>query len=86
MNTALQSIDALSPGANLQAYLATVNSVPVLSIDEERELTTMLHYEEDLEAARRLIMSHRRFVAHIAKSYTGYGLNQGDLIQECNVG
>ena len=86
MNTALQSIDALSPGANLQAYLATVNSVPVLSIDEERELTTMLHYEEDLEAARRLIMSHLRFVAHIAKSYSGYGLNQGDLIQEGNVG
>ena len=86
MNTALQSIDALSPGANLQAYLATVNSVPVLSIDEERELTTMLHYEEDLEAARRLIMSHLRFVAHIAKSYSGYGLNQGDLIQEGNIG
>ncbi len=86
MNTALQSIDALSPGANLQAYLATVNSVPVLSIEEERELTGRLHYEEDLEAARRLIMSHLRFVAHIAKSYSGYGLNQGDLIQEGNVG
>jgi RNA polymerase sigma-32 factor len=86
MNTALQSIDALSPGANLEAYLATVNSVPVLSIEEERELTGRLHYEEDLEAARRLIMSHLRFVAHIAKSYSGYGLNQGDLIQEGNVG
>jgi RNA polymerase sigma-32 factor len=86
MNTALQSVDALSPGANLEAYLATVNSVPVLSIEEERELTGRLHYEEDLEAARRLIMSHLRFVAHIAKSYSGYGLNQGDLIQEGNVG
>ncbi len=86
MNTALQSIDALSPGANLEAYLARVNSVPVLSIEEERELTGRLHYEEDLEAARRLIMSHLRFVAHIAKSYSGYGLNQGDLIQEGNVG
>jgi RNA polymerase sigma-32 factor len=58
----------------------------VLSIAEERELTGRLHYEEDLEAARRLIMSHLRFVAHIAKSYSGYGLNQGDLIQEGNVG
>jgi RNA polymerase sigma-32 factor len=86
MNTALQSIDALSPGANLDAYLATVNSVPVLSIEEERELTSRLYYQEDLEAARRLIMSHLRFVAHIAKSYSGYGLNQGDLIQEGNVG
>ena len=86
MNTDLQSIDALSPGANLQAYLATVNSVPVLSIEEERELTSRLYYKEDLEAARRLIMSHLRFVAHIAKSYSGYGLNQGDLIQEGNVG
>ena len=83
---ALQPSDALSPGGNLDAYLATVNSVPVLSIEEERDLANRFHYKEDLEAARLLVMSHLRFVAHIAKSYSGYGLNQGDLIQEGNVG
>jgi RNA polymerase sigma-32 factor len=86
MNTALLPVNALSPGANLDAYLATVNSVPVLSIEEERDLANRFHYQEDLEAARLLVMSHLRFVAHIAKSYSGYGLNQGDLIQEGNVG
>ena len=86
MNTALQPINALSPGANLEAYLATVNSVPVLSPEQERELTERFYYQEDLDAARQLIMSHLRFVAHIAKGYSGYGLNQGDLIQEGNLG
>lgn len=86
MNTALLPVNALSPGGNLDAYLATVNSVPVLSIEEERDLANRFHYQEDLEAARLLVMSHLRFVAHIAKSYSGYGLNQGDLIQEGNVG
>ncbi|MCA6062413.1 RNA polymerase sigma factor RpoH [Thalassolituus marinus] len=86
MNKGLQAVNALSPGANLEAYVATVNSIPVLTPEEERELAERLHYHEDLEAARRLVMSHMRFVVHIARSYSGYGLNQGDLIQEGNVG
>lgn len=75
-----------SPGANLEAYMSTVNSIAVLSAEEERELGERLFYENDLEAARQLVMSHLRFVVHIAKSYSGYGLPQGDLIQEGNVG
>lgn len=79
-------LDSLSPGQNLQAYIQTVNSFELLTADEEKELADSLYYEDNLEAARRLVMSHLRFVVHIAKSYSGYGLNQGDLIQEGNVG
>lgn len=76
----------MSPGANLDAYITTVNTIPVLSPEEEKDLAERLHYHGDLEAARQLVMSHMRFVVHIARSYSGYGLNQGDLIQEGNVG
>ncbi|UTW48434.1 RNA polymerase sigma factor RpoH [Bacterioplanoides sp. SCSIO 12839] len=86
MNQGLLAVNALSPGANLEAYITTVNAIPVLSVDEEKALAERLHYEGDLEAARQLVMSHMRFVVHIARSYSGYGLNQGDLIQEGNVG
>jgi len=86
MNTGLQAVYAMSPGANLDAYITTVNAIPMLSPDEEKELAERFHYHEDLEAARQLVMSHMRFVVHIARSYSGYGLNQGDLIQEGNVG
>jgi len=82
----LSYANMVSPGANLEAYMRTVNSIAVLSAEEERELGERLFYEEDLEAARQLVMSHLRFVVHIAKSYSGYGLPQGDLIQEGNVG
>ncbi|MCL4126775.1 UNVERIFIED_CONTAM: hypothetical protein GTU68_013411 [Idotea baltica] len=63
-----------------------VNAVAVLSADEERALAEDLYYREDLDAARRLVLSHLRFVVHIARSYNGYGLPLGDLIQEGNVG
>lgn len=86
MSKGLLAINALSPGANLESYIATVNGIPVLTPDEEKELADRLHYEGDLEAARLLVMSHMRFVVHIARSYSGYGLNQADLIQEGNVG
>jgi RNA polymerase sigma-32 factor len=86
MNKGLQAINAMSPGANLESYIATVNAIPVLSPEEEKSLAERLHYEGDLEAARVLVMSHMRFVVHIARSYSGYGLNQADLIQEGNVG
>tara|TARA_B100001250_G_scaffold413973_1_gene450040 strand:+ start:3498 stop:4355 length:858 start_codon:yes stop_codon:yes gene_type:complete len=82
----MQAVYAMSPGQNLESYIATVNAIPVLSPDEEKDLAERYHYQGDLEAARQLVMSHMRFVVHIARSYSGYGLNQGDLIQEGNVG
>ena len=86
MSTALQPVHNLSPGANLEAYVQTVSAIPILSVEEERTLADRLYYQEDLEAARQLVMSHLRFVVHIARSYSGYGLAQADLIQEGNVG
>jgi RNA polymerase sigma-32 factor len=74
------------PGANLGAYVQAVGSIPVLSVERERELAEDLYYNENLQAARELVMSHLRFVVHIARSYSGYGLAEADLIQEGNVG
>ena len=71
---------------NLDAYVHVVNQIPVLSADEERQLAERLQQQGDLDAARRLVMSHLRYVVHIARSYSGYGLPQGDLIQEGNIG
>ena len=82
MTNNLLPIDQMVPGANLNAYVRAVGSIPVLSAERERELAEDLYYNENLEAARELVMSHLRFVVHIARSYSGYGLNQGDLIQE----
>lgn len=84
--TALQPVQLLSPGANLQAYVHSVNSIPLLTVEQERELGERLYYQQDLDAARQLVMAHLRFVVHIARSYAGYGLPQADLIQEGNVG
>lgn len=86
MSKLLPAVNALSPGANLESYIATISGIPVLTVEQERELTHRLHYQQDLEAARVLVMSHLRFVVHIARSYSGYGLNQADLIQEGNLG
>ncbi|RMF16573.1 MAG: RNA polymerase sigma factor RpoH [Gammaproteobacteria bacterium] len=74
------------PVGNLESYIQAVNSVPVLSAEEERDLALRYREENDLEAARRLVLSHLRFVVHIARSYAGYGLQQADLIQEGNIG
>lgn len=86
MNTSLQLADRLVPGANLEAYIQAASHIPVLTPDEERGLAERLYYEGDVEAARHLVLSHLRFVIHIARSYSGYGLAQADLIQEGNVG
>lgn len=86
MGTSLQPVHMLSPGANLGAYIQTVRSFDVLTAEEEKRLAEDLYYRENLDAARQLVMSHLRFVVHIAKSYSGYGLNQADLVQEGNVG
>lgn len=85
MSTALQTVN-LVPGSNLNAYMHTVNSIPVLSAEREQELAEELYYHQNLEAARELVLSHMRFVVHLAKSYNGYGLPLADLIQEGNVG
>lgn len=86
MKKALQTFEWMAPGANLAAYMQGVNSIAVLSVEQERSLAEDLYYREDLDAARRLVLSHLRFVVHIARSYNGYGLPLGDLIQEGNVG
>ncbi|GGC08817.1 RNA polymerase sigma factor RpoH [Marinobacterium zhoushanense] len=86
MGTSLQVVEQLSPGRNVDAYVQSVSTIPILTAEEERELAERLHYQNDLEAARQLVMSHLRFVVHIARSYSGYGLPLGDLIQEGNVG
>jgi len=86
MGKSLLAIDHISPGQNLDAYLQTISAIPVLSVAQERVLAERLKDQNDLEAARHLVMSHLRFVVHIARSYSGYGLPLGDLIQEGNVG
>ena len=86
MSFSLQPVDQMVPGANLAAYVQAVSSIPVLSPERERELSEDLYYNDNLNAARELIMSHLRFVVHIARSYSGYGLAEADLIQEGNVG
>ncbi|MEZ7942927.1 MAG: RNA polymerase sigma factor RpoH, partial [Halioglobus sp.] len=71
---------------SLSAYVQAVSRIPVLSIERERELGEDLYYNENVQAARELVMSHLRFVVHIARSYSGYGLAEADLIQEGNAG
>ena len=89
MNTQLKPLEALAigvPGDNLDAYIRAVSSVPVLTVEEEQALAERLYFHDDLDAARNLVLSHLRFVVHIARSYGGYGLPVGDLIQEGNIG
>lgn len=71
---------------SIETYIQAVSGISMLSAEEERSLAERLQQEGDLESARKLIMSHLRFVVHIAKSYSGYGLPQADLIQEGNIG
>ncbi|MGD9387958.1 MAG: RNA polymerase sigma factor RpoH [Gammaproteobacteria bacterium] len=74
------------PVGNLDAYINAVSTVPVLSAEEETELAWRFRRDNDLDAARQLVISHLRFVVHIARGYNGYGLPLGDLVQEGNVG
>jgi len=84
MNKSL-AID-INPIGSLEAYMQAAYQIPVLSEGEERELALRLHHDGDLAAARQLVMSHLRFVIHVARGYSGYGLPQADLIQEGNIG
>jgi RNA polymerase sigma-32 factor len=74
------------PLGSFDAYAERISRIPVLSREEELELATRFRTDDDLEAARTLVMSHLRFVLHIARGYAGYGLPIGDLVQEGNVG
>jgi RNA polymerase sigma-32 factor len=86
-NTQLVAPIALPlPAGSLDAYIQSVNRIPMLSAEEERELAQRFRRDNDLEAARRLVMSHLRFVVKVARGYSGYGLPQADLIQEGNIG
>jgi RNA polymerase sigma-32 factor len=90
MSTALvlksNDLVLVGPGGSVDAYIDRVSHIPVLSREAEVALAQRFKNEGDLQAARDLVMSHLRFVVHIARGYTGYGLPVGDLIQEGNVG
>ena len=86
MSANMLSLASLSPGRDLETYIHTVNAFPVLAAEEERELAERFYRDNDLDAARELVLSHLRFVVHLARGYSGYGLPQEDLIQEGNVG
>jgi RNA polymerase sigma-32 factor len=85
-STSLQPIGILAPGANLNAYVQAVSAFSILTVEQEQELARDLVTNGNLDAARKLVMAHLRFVVHIARSYNGYGLPLGDLVQEGNVG
>jgi len=71
---------------SLDAYVNAVHQIPMLSQDEEHELARRFNEDNDLDAARQMVLSHLRFVVHVARGYSGYGLQVGDLIQEGNIG
>ncbi|EPR5026766.1 RNA polymerase sigma factor RpoH [Vibrio fluvialis] len=77
---------ALVSQDSLDSYIRSVNSYPMLTAEEEREMAERLHYSGDIEAAKGLILSHLRFVVHVARGYSGYGLPMADLVQEGNIG
>ena len=77
---------ALVTQDSLDSYIRSVNSYPMLTAEEERSLAERLHYKGDIEAAKGLILSHLRFVVHVARGYSGYGLPMADLVQEGNIG
>ncbi len=87
-STALVANNLPIPSAlgSLDAYIGAVHQIPVLSVEDEQALARRLRDHDDLDAARELVLSHLRFVVHVARGYNGYGLPLGDLIQEGNIG
>ncbi|OUW88024.1 MAG: RNA polymerase factor sigma-32 [Gammaproteobacteria bacterium TMED226] len=86
MGTQLQPTQLNTPGKDIESYLSSVHAIPILTKEQEQELALKLYEEDDLDAARQLVIHHLRFVVHISRSYQGYGLPLGDIIQEGNVG
>ena len=86
MGTELQTIELSTPGKDIESYLSSVHSIPILTPVQERELAQKLYDNDDLDAARQIVLAHLRFVVHISRTYSGYGLPLADIIQEGNVG
>lgn len=86
MSDTFNHLQLALPTGSLNSYIRSVNTIPMLSAEEEVDLAERFHNEQDLDAARQLVMSHLRFVVKVARGYSGYGLAQNDLIQEGNVG
>ncbi len=86
VSTLAHDVALAGPVGSLDSYIHGVGAIPVLSKEDEQALSRRFTNDEDLDAARELVMAHLRFVVHIAKGYTGYGLPLSDLIQEGNVG
>ncbi|CAM4074228.1 MULTISPECIES: RNA polymerase sigma factor RpoH [Shewanella] len=88
MTSQTQSMALMVPqsSSSLEAYIHSAHNIPMLEANEEYELAKRLQETGDIQAAKQLIMSHLRFVIHVAKGYAGYGLPQADLIQEGNIG
>jgi RNA polymerase sigma-32 factor len=87
MSDTIKSMSLAVPhSGSIESYMQSAYSIPMLTAEREHDLATRLFNEDNLQAAQELIMSHLRFVIHIAKGYAGYGLPQADLVQEGNVG
>ena len=86
MSLEVMKMSSLVPGQDLDAYLHTISNFSILEAEEEKALAERFYQEGDIEAARALVLAHLRFVVHLARSYRGYGMSEGDLIQEGNVG
>jgi RNA polymerase sigma-32 factor len=86
MTTTALAIPTPASASSLESYIHAVQSFPMLSVEEERDLATRFHQRDDVEAARMLVLSHLRLVVNIARGYLGYGLPHADLIQEGNIG
>lgn len=86
INTSLQAFDPRLPIGSLEAYLHYVNQIPMLTAEQEHDLAVRLQKDNDITAAKQLILSHLRYVARVSKGYLGYGLPLADLIQEGNIG
>ena len=84
--TSLVTLPTIAAAGSIESYVQAVNRFPILSQEEETTLARRFHETEDLEAARKLVLSHLRVVVSIARNYMGYGLPQADLIQEGNIG
>ena len=88
MSQALVANNLPIPSAlgSMEAYVGAVHQIPVLSVEDEQRLAHRLREHNDIAAAQELILSHLRFVVHVARGYSGYGLPLGDLVQEGNIG
>ena len=84
--TVAPTVNLPSATGNLDRYLQTIRTIELLSEEEEQQLARRLRDHDDIEAAQKLILAHLRFVVHIARSYSGYGLPMNDIVQEGNIG